>query len=133
MAESSGRSAPPHLVNGLLVRRWHLAPDLQVYLRNIVRVIVLNQVAFLAEQEILSGLETGTLVAIPENQFTISDEVDYNQQHCQVIGAKSTDYEKLPRADVIRAQLSFPVKSKTGKVLLSYKMANAFVEAYQAI
>jgi hypothetical protein len=133
MAESSNKNAPPHVVNGLLVRRWHIAPDLQVYLRNIVRMIVLNQAAFLTEQEYLSGLEEGTLIPIPETQFTISDAVDYNQQHCQVIGAITTDYPSLPRVDLIRAQLSFPVKSKTSVLLISYKLANAFVAAYQAI
>jgi len=133
MPTSSSHNAKPFLVNGLLVKRLHIAPDINVILRNVIRLLVLNQAAFLTEQETLSGLTAGSLPPIPEAQFGASDQVNYNQLHCLVIGVRNSRYEKLPRTDEYIVQISFPVKSKTGQPILSRQLADAYTEAYQSI
>ena len=128
MAESSGSNALPYIEDGRIVKRFYIGPDLHVWLRNFIRFLQLNQVAMLAEQSLLSGVE---LEAIPEDQWEASEEaVNYNQLHVKVAGAIDGEYSNLPIEENITILLSFPVKAPTGNALMSYKMASGYVAAY---
>lgn len=133
MAVSSGANRG-NIKNGLVDRPYCEAPEANDYNQNVIRILQLNQAAYLFSYAQKKSI---VLPPIPDALWFNSDAIDYNQPYCQVATVLNADpfgsNGHAPRVDRFRTGIGFAVKDKTGRPDLSADQANAYLAVFLKI